>query len=236
MNSAALRGWAVRRGSALRGRALAIDERIEVRDLGVLIAERAAMVVRGFLRFPTRAHRPSVGRGVRLRSRRRLVLGRGVTLGHGCLVDATSIDGVRLGNGVTVGRNTRIECTGSIATLGVGLTVGDGVGMGTDSLYGCAGGIRIGADTIVGNYVTFHSEQHVFADRSVPIRDQGVTHQGIEVGAGCWIGSRVTVLDGARIGNGCVIAAGAVVTAGEYADHGIYGGVPARLLRTRPAA
>ncbi|MGY1746892.1 acyltransferase [Blastococcus sp. SYSU D00695] len=234
MDSAALRRWAVRRGSLLRGRPLAIDERVEVRDLAALIAERAAMVMRGLLRFPGRTHRPSVGRGVRLRSRRRLVLGRGVTLGHGCLVDATSVSGVRLGDGVTVGRNTRIECTGSIATLGVGLTVGNGVGLGTDSLYGCAGGIRIGADTIVGNYVSFHSEQHVFTDRSVPIRDQGVTHQGIEVGAGCWIGSRVTVLDGARISDGCVIAAGAVVTAGEYPAYGIYGGVPARLLRTRP--
>jgi acetyltransferase-like isoleucine patch superfamily enzyme len=231
---AGLRHWLMRRASELRGRPLAIDPDIDAGYLGSVVMERGLMALRGVRRFPFRSPRPFVGRRVRLRSKRRLTLGRGVTFGHGCLVDATSRDGVRLGNGVSVGRNTRIECTGSLATLGRGLIVGDGVGLGTDNLYGCAGGISIGADTIVGNYVTFHSEDHVFARRDQPIRDQGVTHQGIEIGSGCWIGSRVTVLDGARIGDGAVIAAGAVVVAGEYPAYGIYGGVPARLLRMRP--
>jgi acetyltransferase-like isoleucine patch superfamily enzyme len=233
---AGLHAWLMRRATALRGRPLAIDPDISVGYLGSVVVERGLMAVRGAMRFPTRSSRPFVGRRVRLRSKRQLRLGRGVTLGHGSLIDATSREGVRLGNGVSVGRNTRIECTGSLATLGRGLVVGDGVGLGTDNLYGCAGGISIGADTIVGNYVSFHSEDHVFTRRDVPIRDQGVTHRGIEVGSGCWIGSRVTVLDGARIGDGAVIAAGAVVVAGEYPAYGIYGGVPARLLRSRPEA
>ncbi|MGY1779070.1 acyltransferase [Geodermatophilus sp. SYSU D01036] len=224
----------MRTAGELRGRPLAIDPRIGPAYVLALVVERGVMAARGLVRFPTRSSRPFVGARVRLRGKRRLTTGRGVTLGHGCLVDATSVEGVHLGDGVTVGRNTRIECTGSVATLGRGLTVGPGTGLGSDNLYGCAGGIRIGADTIVGEFVSFHSEDHVFARRDVPIRDQGVTHRGIEVGSGCWIGSRVTVLDGARIGDGVVIAAGAVVTAGEYPAHGVYGGVPARLLRMRP--
>jgi acetyltransferase-like isoleucine patch superfamily enzyme len=231
---APLRRWVVRRAGALRGRPLAIDERIGAGYLASIVAERGVMAARGLVRFPGRSPRPFVGRAVRLRGKGRLVVGRGVTLGHGSLVDATSTDGVHLGDGVTVGRNTRIECTGSVATLGRGLTVGSGTGLGSDSFYGCAGGVRIGADTIVGEFVSFHSEDHVFASRELPIRDQGVTHRGIEVGSGCWIGSRVTVLDGARIGDGCVIAAGAVVVAGDYPSYGVYGGVPARLLRMRP--
>ncbi len=229
-----LRSWLIRRAGALRGRPLAIDERMPPSYLASLVVERGLMAARGLVRFPARSPRPFVGSRVRLRGTRLLSVGRGVTLGHGCLVDATSIDGVRLGDGVTVGRGTRIECTGSVATLGRGLVVGAGTGLGADSFYGCAGGVRIGPDTIVGEFVSFHSEDHVFASRAVPIRDQGTTHRGIEVGAGCWIGSRVTVLDGARIGDGCVIAAGAVVVAGEYPAHGIYGGVPARLLKVRP--
>jgi len=232
--STGLRRRLMRRAEALRGRPFPIDERISTRHLVSVAVERVAMAARGAVHFPTRPHRPFIGRGVRLRSKAGLTFGRGLTLADGSMVDATSVHGVRLGDHVSVGRNTRIECTGSLATLGSGLTVGDGVGLGTDSFYGCAGGIRIGADTIVGNFVSFHAENHVFDDPDVPIRDQGVTHQGIEVGAGCWIGSRVTVLDGARIGEGCVIAAGAVVRAGEYPARGVYGGVPARLLRSRP--
>jgi acetyltransferase-like isoleucine patch superfamily enzyme len=231
-----LRRWLVRRAGELRGRPLAIDERIAPSHLASLVVERGLMAARGLVRFPGRSPRPFVGRRVRLRGRRLLSLGRGVTLGHGCLVDATSTEGVRLGDGVTVGRNTRIECTGSVATLGRGLVVGAGTGLGSDNLYGCAGGVRIGADTIIGEFVSFHSEDHVFSSRAVPIRDQGTTHRGIEVGDGCWIGSRVTVLDGARIGDGCVIAAGAVVVAGDYPAFGVYGGVPARLLKMRPEA
>lgn len=229
-----LRRWVIRRAGELRGRPLAIDERIAPSYVASLVVERGLMALRGLIRFPGRPARPFVGSRVRLRGKRLLSVGRGVTLGHGCLVDATSVEGVRLGDGVTVGRNTRVECTGSVATLGRGLVVGAGTGLGSDSFYGCAGGVRIGADTIVGEFVSFHSEEHVFTSRAVPIRDQGVTHRGIEVGDGCWIGSRVTVLDGARIGDGCVIAAGAVVVAGEYPAHGIYGGVPARLLKMRP--
>jgi maltose O-acetyltransferase len=47
---------------------------------------------------------------------------------------------------------------------------------------------------------------------------------------GCWLGARVTVLGGVRIGRGCIVAAGAVVT-GDCEPNGVYGGVPAKRLR-----
>jgi len=91
----------------------------------------------------------------------------------------------------------------------------------------------IGDDTIVGNFVSFHSENHNYDRSDVPIRLQGVNHSGINVGSNCWIGAKSTILDGAVIHNGCIIAAGAVVRAGVYAANGIYGGVPAKLLKMR---
>lgn len=51
------------------------------------------------------------------------------------------------------------------------------------------------------------------------------------VGDGCWLGARALVLPGVTIGAGCVIAAGAVV-ADDCDPGGLYGGIPARRIRS----
>ena len=48
-----------------------------------------------------------------------------------------------------------------------------------------------------------------------------------------WIDAKATILDGVKIGNGCVIAAGAVVVNGIYPDNSIIGGIPAKVLKMR---
>ena len=47
-----------------------------------------------------------------------------------------------------------------------------------------------------------------------------------------WIGARVTILPGAKIGKGVIIGAGAVIT-GEIPDYAVVGGVPARIIKYR---
>ena len=56
------------------------------------------------------------------------------------------------------------------------------------------------------------------------------TPQPIEIGDGCWIGARATILPGVTIGDGVVIAAGAVVVS-DCEDDTLYAGVPARAVR-----
>ncbi len=217
----------------IKGTDYRLDERISTGSLLRIAAERAGMRSRAVLTFGSRGRHGFVGRRVTIRARNMIHLGSGVTFGHGSMIDAISTDGVWLGDNVSLGRNSRIECSGTLRDLGKGIRVGTNVGLGTDCFYGCAGGIEIGADTLVGNFVSFHSENHVTDRVDLPIRDQGVTHQGIVVGRDCWIGAKATILDGAHIGDGSVIAAGSVVTAGDYPARGIYGGVPARLLKSR---
>ena len=62
------------------------------------------------------------------------------------------------------------------------------------------------------------------------IREQGVTSKGIKIGNNVWIGAKATFLDGAIIGNNCVVAAGAVVN-GIFPNNVIIGGVPAKILK-----
>ncbi len=151
-------------------------------------------------------------------------------IGKGSIIDALSCNGIVFGKSVSIGKYTSIECTGSLKHIGKGFKVGDNVGLGDKCHYGCAGGIEIGDNTIIGIYVTMHSENHNFSDINKPIRDQGVSHKGIVIGKNCWIGAKATILDGSLIGDGCVVAAGAVVS-GTFPNNSIIGGVPAKIIK-----
>ena len=165
--------------------------------------------------------------------KRKIKLGKGVTIEDETYINACSIEGVCFGNNVSLGRRSTIECTGILKNVGKGIIVGNNVGLGTYCHYGCSGGIKIGSDTIIGNYVSFHSENHNFDNKDILIRMQGVNHKGIFIGENCWIGAKVTILDGVHVEDNCIIAAGSLLIAGVYSKNGIYGGVPAKLLRYR---
>lgn len=217
----------------LKGQEYQIDPRIPASYLLSLMVNRLIMKCRGKLSGIRYQASPFIGRRVTLKTRSKFIIGSGVSIDAGCYIDALSTEGIQFGNNVSVGRNTIIECTGNLQHLGKGMKVGDNVGLGSDNFYGCAGGIEIGNDTIVGNFVSFHAENHIFSDPQKPIRLQGVTHQGIRVGKNCWIGAKCTILDGAVIEDDCILAAGALAIAGIYSKNGIYGGVPAKLIKYR---
>lgn len=54
----------------------------------------------------------------------------------------------------------------------------------------------------------------------------------IQIGNDVWIGVRVFIRDGVKIGNGAIIAAGAVVVK-DVPDYAIVGGIPAKFIRYR---
>jgi acetyltransferase-like isoleucine patch superfamily enzyme len=219
--------------SKWKGQSYAIDKRIPASYLLRLSMNRFLMLCRGFCSGIKNGGVLFISSRASIRARSKLRVGRSVTIDRWAFIDALSENGIEFGNNVSVGKYTRIEGTGNLAYLGMGMTVGNNVGLGSDCFYGCAGGINIGDDTIIGNQVSFHSENHRVDDEHMLIRLQGVTHKGIRVGKNCWIGAKATILDGAIIEDGSVIAAGAVVKAGTYQANGIYGGVPAVFIRSR---
>ena len=52
----------------------------------------------------------------------------------------------------------------------------------------------------------------------------------MRIGSGCWIGANAVILPGTVLGRNVVVAAGSVVR-GEFPDHCVVGGVPAKMLR-----
>ncbi len=163
----------------------------------------------------------------------KIKFGKNFSIGRLCYVDALSQKGFICGDNVSMGFFTHIELTGSFKLLGKGMIVGNNVGLGSHGHYGSGAGLlEIGDNTIFGNYVSVHPENHNFSDLEIPIRDQGVNGKGIKIGSDCWIGAKVTILDGTVIGDHSIVAAGAVVT-GKFPPYSIIGGVPAKIIKMR---
>ncbi len=173
-----------------------------------------------------------VGRRVQIFHPRYLHLGRSVTIEDDVRIDALSQEGVWLGDNVSVGRFTMIEATGLLSKLGKGVRIGANSNLGDYNYVGGAGGVTIGENVLIGQFVSFHPQNHVFADPERPIKEQGTTEQGIVVEDDVWIGARATILDGVRVGRGAVVAAGAVVTR-DVPPYAVVGGVPARIIGWR---
>lgn len=167
-----------------------------------------------------------VGSGVKIYYGRQMELGAGVSLGSNSRVNAFSVSGIQIGDRVTLREGAWIQCASSPANPGARLTVGDGTYIGPQVILGVGGAIHIGADVQFGAGCVLISENHQHDDHG-PASQTAVTRHGIEIGDGCWLGHRVTVLDGVRLGAGCIVGAGAVVTRSFPAGSTLVG-VPAR--------
>jgi acetyltransferase-like isoleucine patch superfamily enzyme len=210
-----------------------LDYRIPNTYIILFFAEKFITVIRGIFKFFRFRPLILIGSNSKFYCKSLIQFNGTINVDRNCIINALSADGIVFGKNVSIGKNTTIECSGSLMNIGKGLIVGNNVGLGTHGFFGCAGGVVIGNDTIFGNFVSIHSENHVTNDLEIPIRLQGVTRQGITIGNNCWIGAKVTILDGANIGDGCIIAAGAVVTKGHYEKNSVIGGVPAKILKKR---
>jgi acetyltransferase-like isoleucine patch superfamily enzyme len=213
----------------LRGRPFKIDPSITNAEIMTLLIRQGICLFRGVLRTRKLV---SIGRSVILTSKNRIQFSKGASIGQYCTIDAIGKNGIVIGSATSIGSFSLLKVSGTFVALGKGITIGSNVGIGEFAHIGGAGGVNIGDDTIIGSYFSVHPENHNFDDISIPIRLQGVTHKGIRVGKGCWIGAKVTLLDGSKVGDGCVIAAGAVVK-GEFPDNCVIGGIPAKILKER---
>jgi maltose O-acetyltransferase len=132
--------------------------------------------------------------------------------------------GLRIGNKSSVMGAVRITGPGSTGLL----SIGNGSFV-TGPLYVDLGAmVRIGDLVHIGHDVMLLTIDHAIGPDSE--RCGALVAAPVEIGDGCWIGSRVTILPGVRVGRGAVIAAGAVVTRDVPPDT-LVGGVPARALR-----
>lgn len=130
------------------------------------------------------------------------------------------------------GKNVNIEHGADIGT-GRHIEIGDNSGIGVNCVVKKA---IIGKDVMMGPDVVFITANHNFEDTSIPMRGTGhAPAEIIQISDDVWLGTRVIILPGIKIGKGAIIGAGSVVTK-DVPDYAIVGGNPARIIRNRKDA
>jgi acetyltransferase-like isoleucine patch superfamily enzyme len=128
-------------------------------------------------------------------------------------------DDVYVGHGALLRGDTRGE-----------LRVGDGSWLGHGCHLQSAGGIFIGRRAGVGPNAVILTSTHAETPRDAPIFERPLELASVEVGDGADVGAGAILLPGARVGARSLVGAGAVV-GGEFPDHCLVAGVPARVIR-----
>src|SRR3954451_6768524 len=147
------------------------------------------------------------GQNVVLRHPHKIQIGRDVAIDDNCLLNAKGETnrGIRIGDGVFIGRNTILSCKNG------DIDVADGANIGFNCEIFSASRITIGKDALIAAYVYLIGGDHEIGDAGAAVLTQPGRSIGITVGNGAWLGAGAKVLDGVTVGPRAIIGAGAVV-------------------------
>ncbi len=92
--------------------------------------------------------------------------------------------------------------------------------------------LEIGENTLIAPFCYIVDYDHVTRDKDIPIISQGFVSKPIIIGRNVWLGARVMVLKGVKIGDNSVIGAGAVVTH-DIPANSVAAGIPAEVIKKK---
>jgi acetyltransferase-like isoleucine patch superfamily enzyme len=212
-----------------------VDERLSKRDKFIILSDKFFSLLRGFyykIYFKRSRGLLFIGRHCKISYCHRITAGKTITIGDNVEINALCVEGVTLGNNITILRNTVIECTGNIKNMGVGLVIGDDVGIAQNCFIQVRGKVSIGSHVMFGPNVSIFSENHGFADLETPMIGQPTIRSEVIIEDDVWLGTHSVILAGVRIGKGSIIAAGALVNK-DIPPYSIVAGVPGKVIKSR---
>ena len=191
------------------------DEITKTEFISILI-DTSIKLFRGLLIkpfFKTSKGMLFVGKRATIKNKNKINLGKNCKFEYGCEIQGLSKKGLVFGDNVTIGHTAMIRPSSYYGVeIGEGLIIGNNSSIGPLGYIGCAGLIKIGENVMIGPRVSLFAENHNFNSSIKSIKEQGVNQQGIIIEDNCWIGSGVIILDGVTIGQGSVIGAGTIVS------------------------
>ena len=149
-------------------------------------------------------------------------------------IEATPFFNISLKTDIEIGANATLRIGRGVHTLknallssldNAILDIGDGVFINRNTIITAKKSIVIGKGVTIGPNTCIYDHDHDMANKGQ------FNCESIIIEDDVWCGANVTILKGARIGRGSIIAAGAVVTK-SFPPYSIIGGVPAKLIKS----
>lgn len=152
-----------------------------------------------------------------------LVLGAGTIVQSWCRLQLHG-GGLILGEHVHVRDNVQCKTKSR-------LTVGDRVVLSRDVIVHATAGVSIGPDCGIGERTSLIDSDHRLDGSGAPYLEAPLRAEPIELGAGVAVGANCVLLRGARLGDGCALAAGSVLHRGDVPAGHLAAGAPATVVR-----
>ena len=129
-------------------------------------------------------------------------------------------------SGLKIGRGSTIHMWANFFDP-KNIEIGNDTIVGNNAFLDGRATLKIGSHTDIASSVMIYNSEH-----DINSTDFSARVEKVEIGDYCFVGPRVTILPGVKIGNGAIVGAGAVVTK-DVEDFTIVGGVPAGVIGER---
>jgi acetyltransferase-like isoleucine patch superfamily enzyme len=171
-----------------------------------------------------------LGKGLMIRKPGRIKIGSRVAIDDFTLLDG---GGVEEETAITIGTGAVISKGCVIQAKTRPLIMGDNCDIGAHVILSSVGGLILGDSVLIAGNCYIGGGRYHSKDLEKPIMYQGLYSRGsVMIGDGTWIGASTTILDGVKIGKGCILGAGSLVTK-DIPDYAVAIGSPARIVRYR---
>ncbi len=135
--------------------------------------------------------------------------------------------------GIAIGRDSRFMFVGEYCGQSYNpyLKIGKAVSIGNRFTALCGAPIVLEDNCLIASDVLITSENHGTNPEAAESYSQiPLSVAPVTIGAGTWIGEKVSIMPGVCLGERCIVGAGAVVTR-SFPAYCMIGGIPARVLK-----
>ena len=140
-------------------------------------------------------------------------------------------ENIKIGDNTTILANCRLAVYGNSDIANITFGNNCYIGFGFTALAASKANITIADQVLIASNVLITNENHgIDPESDIPYMDQSLSAKDVYIGNGCWIGEKVCILPGVKIGEKSIIGAGSIVTK-NVPSYSIAVGNPAKVIK-----